>query len=105
MYAYMWHALCACLCVWHQEMEREAAVATWRRLTASCHAKQQQLSAAVEAAAAAASDAAAEGTAAAGDSSDIDALKVGAKGRAAAQGSVCACCACVACARVGQPHA
>lgn len=69
--------------VCRQEMERDAAVATWRRLTASCHAKQQQLAAAealtAAAAAAASGDTAAEGAGAVGDSSDIEALKVGAE--------------------------
>jgi hypothetical protein len=64
-------------------MERDAAVATWRRVTASCHAKQQQLAAAevltAAAAAAASGDTAAEGTGVVGGSSDIEALKVGAK--------------------------
>lgn len=55
-----------------QEVERDAAVAAWRRLTASSHVKQQQLDAASSPAAAAT---------ASGDTADADEdlqhLKVG----------------------------
>jgi len=61
-----------------QEVERTAAVAAWRRLTASCRMKQQQLhlaAAAVAAAADAGFDLDAPGAAVA-DGDDVEALKV-----------------------------
>lgn len=75
---------CAALCMLRidympQEVERDAAVATWRRLTASCHAKQQQLDAAeaaLAAAAAAGEEESGAATAAALDADDLHDLKV-----------------------------